>query len=191
MTEVTDKRVGPRADTESAVFHAALQILMNEGARALTPLRIHQVSGVARTTVYRHWPNPAVLVQQLVDVATVPRHTEQMTGELKHDLTLTIQVILDRIQHRPMRKLYAALVEWGTTSDDPLVTAEEYMRGLAQPTADVIAAAVTSGELAGDADDLTSRVLGPVFHRYLLLGDEIADAVASEAVDVFLQDHNA
>lgn len=46
----------------AAVQKAALQVLSSDGAAGLTVDRLAEVSGVSRSTIYRHWPNIRTLV---------------------------------------------------------------------------------------------------------------------------------
>ena len=50
---------GAAAATAYAVLSPAWRILAVEGLAALTPMRLHLETGAARTTFYRHWPDPA------------------------------------------------------------------------------------------------------------------------------------
>ena len=50
------------AGNRAAVQNAALQVLSSEGAAGLSVDRLAAVSGVSRSTIYRHWPDMRTLV---------------------------------------------------------------------------------------------------------------------------------
>ncbi len=174
---------GPSGDTLEAVLRAAFELLVTEGPEALTPTRLHQETGVARTTIYRHWPTPAALVEVILARATERVDLDRLTGDLAHDLEVALSTITDRFAHRPVRALYRAMRSHGT-DEEPL--ARRYLEGLVAPVRDVISAAVDAGDLVGDVDDLTAELCGPLFFRYLLMGDELAADAAASAVAAFL-----
>ncbi len=183
----TDRRFGPRPQTSEAVLWASIEILIDEGAHALTPLRLHQVTGVARTTIYRHWPTRASIVQLIIDFATRRSHEELMTGDVEHDLIVTTNIVIERTAIRPIRQMYAALVEYAPDADENIVIPEEFMQRLTLPTQEVIQSGLDRGILEGlDAADLASELLGPVFHRYLLLAQTPTPDAGQKAVRNFL-----
>ena len=47
------------------ILDAAIDLLIREGAGSLTAVRIAAETGVARTTIYRHWSNPTALLLAL------------------------------------------------------------------------------------------------------------------------------
>lgn len=55
----TDARV---VGNRYAVQHAALQVLRSDGVAGLTVDRLAELSGVSRSTIYRHWPDTRTLV---------------------------------------------------------------------------------------------------------------------------------
>ena len=69
----TGRPAGPANDTTATVLTAALELLLSEGVGALTAQRLHQVTGVSRSTIYRHWPTPNDVLASLIDVAPSPR----------------------------------------------------------------------------------------------------------------------
>ena len=56
-------RADPRpAQTRELVLQAARLIVASEGQAAVTPTRLVELSGVARSTIYRHWPDAAAII---------------------------------------------------------------------------------------------------------------------------------
>lgn len=163
---------GPNRTTIDAVVAAGLDLLVEEGVGALTPHRIHQRSGLARTTVYRHWPSPADVVRAIIDDLDLdddplPRH-----GDLLHDLEVAIDVLWRRVDQRAIRALLGALVLSGA---DDTADADSHHRRLVDvlvaPVADLIRAAQQSGAIVdGHVGVLTDELAAPAIYRFIALG---------------------
>ena len=183
---------GPTAETKQAVLQVAFALLCNEGPGALTPLRIHQMSGVARTTVYRHWPTPAAIVEAILDRAIARDELEHLNGEFEHDLGVAVGSLVFRLGNRPVRLFYDAIrLHVDPDRDEPV--SEHYVRGLVAPVRDVLVAAIDRGNLpasASDVDALVSELCGPLLLDYVFLGRPLAATATEDAVAQFLARHS-
>ncbi len=177
---------GPTVETKEQVLRAAFALLGNEGPAALTPVRIHRETGVARTTVYRHWPTPASIVEAVLAVATARRELDDLTGELEPDLLIAVETITFRLANRPVRRFYDACRLHGDPDESPTMS-ERYMAGLIAPVTDVVAAAVDRGELrSDDVAALTAEICGPLILRSVLLGEDLPADIGQDMVRAFL-----
>ena len=74
--------------TRDRVLPAAGRILRRQGYSRLTMERVASESGVAKTTLYRHWPTKAALCMDLyLDISGRELHlpdTGDVAGDLKH-----------------------------------------------------------------------------------------------------------
>lgn len=93
---------GPTPETEAAVLTAALELLLSEGVGALSAKRVHQESGVSRSTVYRHWPTQRHLLRASVGVSAEP--PVPSAGDLAQDLHAAVDVLCDRIRDKPAHR---------------------------------------------------------------------------------------
>lgn len=177
---------GPHDDTLGKLLPAALRIFLSEGGAALTPTRLHQETGVARATIYRNWPDPADLVEIMLRRAIDVPADVSPTTDLRADLQRAVALLLDRFEHKPVRAFFAACLEFGRRNDRVASVADDYVKGLLQPVALAIRAAVDRGELDGRVDALVADVAGPLFLRHVLLGERITTRDARERVDRFL-----
>ncbi|MEM7337336.1 MAG: TetR/AcrR family transcriptional regulator C-terminal ligand-binding domain-containing protein [Actinomycetota bacterium] len=163
-----------------------MNLLVTEGPTALTPVRIHRETGVARTTVYRHWPTPGHLVAQLLVPAIARHDIGSYTGELEHDLRVAVDSLVFRFRNRPVRGFYdaarthCATEEWGDMS-------RRFVAGLMAPIVDTVDAAIERGDLrAGSARHLADHLAGPLLLRHLLLGEDVTDAEVEELITGFI-----
>lgn len=179
---------GPTDDTREQVLQAAFRLLATEGPAAVTPVRLHRETGVARTTVYRHWPTTDHILRDILTRAIARHELEDLTGELGHDLRRAIRTLTDRFEHRPVRVFYRATLETEPGAGDDQPTDQRYIEGLVAPVRDVLATACERGELAGDVDEMTSRLCGPLMLDHLLLDKPVDHATVDQRIDEFLAD---
>lgn len=168
------------------MLQAAFALLANEGPAALTPVRIHRETGVARTTVYRHWPTPASIVEAVLAVATARHELDDLTGEFEPDLLLAVETITFRLANRPVRAFFDACRLHGDPDESPTMS-ERYMAGLIAPVTGVVTAAADRGVLqSADVAALTAEICGPLILRSVMLGEDLAPDAGRQVVQAFL-----
>lgn len=171
----TGRPAGPAADTTAVVLTAALELLLDEGAGALTAQRLHQTTGVSRSTIYRHWPTPADVLASLIDVAPSPPRAP--TGDLATDLHAEVDALCNRLRDKPVAAFLRALV----AADAEL--RHRYVEDLVAPVQAVLRDA---GVPATAADDAVAAIVSPLLVDALLLDRPTARARAHRAVDLHL-----
>ncbi|MFC5495301.1 TetR family transcriptional regulator [Nocardioides caricicola] len=171
----TGRPAGPASDTTATVLTAALDLLLAEGAGALTAQRLHQVTGVSRSTIYRHWPTPNDVLAALIDVAPSPRR--QPSGDLAQDLHAEIDALCDRLRDKPVAAFLRALV----AADAGL--RHRYVEDLLAPVQAVLRDA---GTPRAAAEDAVAAIVSPLLVDALLLDRPTARARAHRAVDLYL-----
>lgn len=152
---------------------AALQLLLKEGAAALTPQRLHRVTGVSRTTVYRHWPTPDAVLAALIAVAPSP--PEPTTGDLAQDLHSAVDQLCNRLRDKPVAAFLQALVSAG--ADD---LRHRYVEDLVAPFHAALRAA---GVPRTAREDAVALVASPLLLEALLLDRPTARTRAHRTVD--------
>jgi AcrR family transcriptional regulator len=159
---------GPAADTRETVLRAALDLLLAEGVGALTPQRLHEESGVARSTLYRHWPTPDDVVDDLLLVAAQTEHPVP-TGEVVPDLEAALDALLWRLRNRPVAPFLAALMS-GPPDDAALVARRaRYVETLLEPFHAALRSA-TPPVPASEREEIVGLVAGPVLASWLAHG---------------------
>ena len=180
---------GPRSDTLETVFTWAFRLLIEEGSHAITAHRLHKESGIARTTIYRHWPETSDLLAAMLDRATGDQDTPDFTGDLRGDLTAAAGSLIFRFNNRPVRALFGALVEH-SRKDPETDLAASYIDGLLQPMVRAITDWIERGALEpGDVDDLVAELSGPLLMRHIMLGHTVTEVDADRVIDAFIDRH--
>lgn len=150
---------------------AALELLLTDGAPALTPQRLHQETGVSRSTVYRHWPTPHAVLEALIEVA--PTQGPAHTGDIAADLHAAVDQLCNRLRDRPVAAFLQALVAAG----EPELR-HRYVEDLMAPFVKALAAATRT-----EREDAVAAIVSPLLLDALLLERPTARTRAHRTVD--------
>ncbi|MBL8775299.1 MAG: TetR/AcrR family transcriptional regulator [Acidimicrobiales bacterium] len=172
------------------MLKAGRDLLDAEGPDAVTHLRIGEATGIARTTIYRHWPDhEALLAAVLSDTGTAPVGPD--TGEVRGDLHLYLDQLRTgvgrRREHAGMTELVARSEGDRTFADLRRARIERRLG----PLRDILTRGVERGELRAelDVDEVAIDFVAPVFFRRFFLGERLSDERIDTMVDEFLTRH--
>ena len=170
------------------VLEAATQILIEQGHSAVTPHQVAMATGVARSTIYRHWPDPVSLLLEAIDGLLHPDQSVSTVGDLHTDLTLTLDSLRRRLTNRPFRTMFAALLDHATRSKELIPAQRRFVTGVTSRLRGVVAEAIADGRLDRSikVEDAVAQLAGPLFHRHVMLQTRISDELISRTVDGFL-----
>jgi AcrR family transcriptional regulator len=166
---------------------AALDLVAERGIAGATIEAISARSGVAKTTVYRQWPNQAALVLDAFRSVT-PDPPLPDTGTLRGDLLVLVAGLAEALGRGRSAVLMAALIDAAQRDPDfARLHAEESLRRR-QAVLAVLGRGVERGELAADSDpeSLVDRLAGPVFHRRFITGLPLDRDFGERLVDAVL-----
>ena len=179
------------ARTRAAVLAAGRELLDAEGPDAVTHLRVGEATGIARTTIYRHWPDrEALLAAVLSEGGAAPEGPD--TGELRGDLHLYLDQLRRGVGGRRQRGGMAHVVaraELGKPGDRTFAELRrQRIEQRLEPLRTLLRRAVDRGELPADlaVDDVAVDVVAPVFFRRFFLGERLTDERIDAMVDAFL-----
>src|SRR5262245_44593321 len=133
-------------DADRAVLNAASELLEERGYAAATIEEIAARSGVAKTTIYRRWPNrPAIVVELLLHVAAraaPPSHPGEEPRRALHRELHRVAVAAEGLGGR----ILIALL--GEAEREPELR-EALVQGLFTPRRKATAAVVEHGQQTG------------------------------------------
>jgi AcrR family transcriptional regulator len=181
-------RVDPRvARNCAAALAAARDLLLEGGWAAVTHVEVAARSGVGRTTLYRHWPDPAAMLRDVV-VSGMDIKSVAPTGRLREDLIAAVEVFRSQLHDPVMERIMRVNIERAAV-DPAFRRIKDSLFDKGRSTYhEIFHAARASGELSTDVDVLraTERLLGPLLFRRLLGGDDFDHRYVIEVVDDFL-----
>ena len=170
------------------IVDSAAGLLIREGAGAVTAVRIAEDTGVARTTIYRHWPKPTALLLDAIDRVVRPHVPTRITDDLEADLMAALTNLQLRMQKNPFRRVFTALLDHANRDRDLVAAQRRFGNGILQPIMDIITAARQRGDLPSTVRVETASVqlAGPLFLQHVMLRTTISEELISETVTQFL-----
>jgi AcrR family transcriptional regulator len=176
------------AEAHRAILDAVLVLLAEEGFSRMSVEGVAARAGVGKATVYRRWPSKVLLVIEAIDTVASERISVPDTGSARGDLTEFLTQLV-RAMDGPDGRLVAPLLEAMSRSPE---LAAAVRRDLIAPRRDVaneiIRRGVDRGELRPDlhVDVALDAPVAIVFHRLLLTGEAVDEALVARIVDQLL-----
>lgn len=185
-------RLNPRTRrVRGVILGAAVEVLLERGAWDVTAARVAERADVARTTIYRHWPDQRALLLATIDALTSPDHRTRTVGRLEVDVRTVLGLLRTRLITHDVVSVFGALAAYAAQDNAFSEGQRRFVEQLTQPTADVLAVAQERGVLGVDVDcELEARLLaGPLLHQHLALHREITDDFIDEITGRWLVVH--
>ncbi len=170
------------------VVDSAAGLLIREGAGAVTAVRIAEDTGVARTTIYRHWPTAPALLLDAIDRVVRPHVPTRITDNLEADLLAALSNLRMRMTKNPFRLVFTALLDRANRDRDLVAAQRRFAEGILQPIQDVITAALQRGDLPSSVhvETASAQLAGPLFLQHVMLRTTISEELISETIAQFL-----
>jgi AcrR family transcriptional regulator len=170
------------------VHRAALDELAAAGYSGFTIEAVAARSGVAKSTIYRHWSDKVALLADAFEASHEHMVPKVETGTARERIERLLRHVAEVVDDSTFSRCIPALVE-GAARDRRLrrfhvrQTAER-RQGLVA----VIEAGIADGEIAGIADaDLAAQVLlGVIFYRRLMSSETFDPAEVEQLVEFVL-----
>ena len=170
------------------ILDAAADLLVNHGAAEVTAVRIAQETGVARTTIYRHWPDQSRLLLDTIDTMVAPHGATTLTDDTEADLITALFNLRTRLARRPFRQVFAALLSHANRDRTFVAAQQRFVNGVLQPITDILTSATSRGDLPSSVDvpQAAAVLAGPLFHQHVMLRTSIDDDLITTTVNRFL-----
>jgi AcrR family transcriptional regulator len=149
------------------VLTTTLDLLTEAGLDELTIDDISRRSGVAKTTIYRHWRNRSALVIDACSRMTDSDEAPPETGSLEGDIRVILTNIAELLGTARWSSIVPSIVD--VAEHDPAFADihSRIQRGHAAPLRSALDRAARRGEISSTADRsaMTAALLGPLFYR--------------------------
>lgn len=172
------------AEARNNALAAAHELLLERGLDGCTVEAVAKRSGVAKSTIYRHWSSAHELLtaalRGLIDTFPTPN-----TGSMRDDLLAYFRHGLPLFTAPGMRSVVLGLMRAAEGDADLRAIHEQLIEHREDPILIIIELAVARGELPPDTDiELAGDfVEGPVFRHVLVRDVELTDAQLVQLVD--------
>ena len=167
---------------------AVIELLLAEGAGAVTALRVSEHAGVARSTIYQHWPAQNTLLLEAIDRIMTPHVPTSITNNLHDDVITALFNLRKRLAQQPFRALFATLLGHVNRDRTFVAAQRRFVTSVLQPIRDILTAAAQRGDLPSvvNVDEATAQLAGPLFIQHIMLRASISDDLITNTTRHFL-----
>jgi len=179
-TRTLDERVRRSRET---VLAATVELLFERGFAGASVDEISRRSGVAKTTIYRHWPTRADLLRDACSTIGTPQNVPD-TGNFKTDVTALVTGLAQLLRTAKWTSVLPSIIDAAERDPDIAEMYSKLQRGYSAPLETVILRAVGRNELPKDTDAamLIAALTGPLFYRRWFSRDPLTNAFAKQII---------
>ncbi|MGV9351302.1 TetR/AcrR family transcriptional regulator [Streptomyces spiralis] len=176
------------ARTRDRVLCATQELLAERGVGSTTIEAISHRSGVAKSTIYRHWPGLPPLIIEAFTQLNPAAPDRPSTGEVRQDLELYLGELARAITDSPWAPLMATLVDGAERDERLRELLDLLIKRRRARLVEILATGVARGELPGDTDPefLAGVMGGALFYRRLISHEPVDKAFVYRLVDSFV-----
>lgn len=144
-------------------------------------------SGVAKTTIYRHWPDKNLLLLDGYAVGA-PKPDFPCTDDLRADLLSAMRQLAHDLTSSEWAGLLPSMIEAAESDEEFLQISRPFIEARRQPMKLRLKAALRSGQLPEDTDiEMVMALLtGPLFYRRLLTHQPLTARLVEGVLDAVL-----
>jgi AcrR family transcriptional regulator len=184
-----DTDLDPRVvRSRQCILEATVQLMAERGVPAVSVEAIAERSGVAKTTIYRHWPTREAL---LVDAWRSVGYRDPPSAPAAGIDERVVQIALavgTRISTPPMSVLLPDLLAAAERDPKMREMKDGLLRTRRRPLFDELLEATRTGALPADVDVelLVALIVGPIYYQRLIVQQPVTDEFVERVVAVAL-----
>ena len=180
----------PRIErTRTVVLAAAVDVIAESGFAGATIDAIARRSGVARSTIYRNWPDRQSLLMAAVR-SRIGDIESLATGDLRSDLITIGWHLAQLLASEPMGSVVASLILESRHDEQLEALRQDFVASRWAAMGAIVQDAVDRGDLpaGSDASSIAEELAAPIFFHALILREPVDRAWVAVHVDGWLQD---
>jgi AcrR family transcriptional regulator len=191
MTESDSKTLDVRVRrSRVTVLGVTTELLLERGFAGASVDEITRRSGVAKTTIYRHWPTRGDLLRDACSSIGTPLEVPD-TGSFEGDVTALMMSLAHLLRSEKWTSVLPSVIDAAERDPDIAAVYSRLQEGYSAPLQSIIQRAMQKGELpkTTDAALLVAALTGPLFYRRWFSREPLTNAFAKQIVRlVFRQD---
>ncbi len=176
----------PRSEeARRRVLAATAELVATRGVAQLTIEEVAARSGVAKTTIYRHWPERTTLILDAVNAHFEHTGTPD-TGSLRGDLEAFYFGVAKADKHGYNTRVMPCLVEAATRDPEMGALLERIGEQRTRIVLSIVERAQQRGELPDivDADVVVCSIIGPLVFQKLIRRRPVDEDFVKRCLDV-------
>ena len=173
--------------SKSTVLDTTLELLYERGLSGTSVDEISRRSGVAKTTIYRHWPTRVALLRDACSLIGTPFDTPD-TGSLEGDVVALLTHLAHLLGSEKWTSVLPSVIDAAERDPDVAEMYRTLQAGYSAPLESVIRRAVKKRELPRSTDVplLVSALTGPLFYRRWFSREPLTKKFAEQIAHVVL-----
>lgn len=173
--------------SRATVLAVTTEILFERGFAGATVDEIALRSGVAKTTIYRHWPTRTDLLREACMSIGTPLDVPD-TGSLVGDLTALVTNLAQLLRTEQWTSVLPSVIDAAERDPDIAAIYSRLQEGYSAPFRSVIKRACERGELPRTTDGalLVAALTGPLFYRRWFSREPLTSVFATRIVQLVL-----
>ena len=174
--------------THVAVMKAATELLLEGGPNAVTIDGVVARSGVAKSTVYRHWATRDELVADVFDHVAPKLESLDESLDFEHGLRALVRQLVAMLADPAWRSVLPALMMLKLHQNDIAEVEQRMQKEQLQVCAGVLQCGKREGRIPPDEDEglLLTLLIGPLLMAALTGTTELNETLADRLVSQFL-----
>jgi AcrR family transcriptional regulator len=154
------------ARSKARVLRATSELLIAKGLSGVSVDEIARRSGVAKTTIYRHWRTRSELVIDACSLLSTAQQTPD-SGSFAGDVTILLRNLADLLRNATWPLVLPSIVDAAERDPELAAVYSQIQQGHATPYLQVIERGKRRGEVppARDGATMVAELVGPLFYR--------------------------
>jgi AcrR family transcriptional regulator len=187
------KRDGKELDervrrSRATVLRVTAELLFERGFAGASVDEITRRSGVAKTTIYRHWPTRGDLLRDACSSIGTPLEVPD-TGSFEGDVTALLTSLAHLLRSAKWTSVLPSVIDAAERDSDIAAMYSRLQEGYSAPLQFIIQRAMRRGELPKTTDSalLVAALTGPLFYRRWFSREPLTSAFAKQIVRLVLR----
>jgi AcrR family transcriptional regulator len=170
--------------SRNLILKTTWDLLSENGLGGVSIDEVSRRSGVAKTTIYRHWKTRSDL---LIDACSQLEASQNLpgTGNIRGDLMILLKGLVEMLNHARWASILPSVIDHAERDPSIAHLHSRLQREHAAPYHEVIKLAMKRGELPKRTDPsaMIAMLFGPLFYRRWFTREVLSAEFATTLVD--------
>jgi AcrR family transcriptional regulator len=170
--------------SKEVVMATTYELLSEEGLAGVTVDAVARRSGVAKTTIYRHWPSrEALLLDACAQMG--PHFDIPDQGSFPNDLRALAQRVVEQLLSGPYAAILLSLMDAAERNPDLAALLAAAQTKVVEAVRTISARARVRGELhrLPEPSDVAALIVGPLLYRRLFSHEPLSEGFFRLVID--------
>ena len=174
--------------SRATVLGVTAELLLERGFAGASVDEITRRSGVAKTTIYRHWPTRGDLLRDACSSIGTPLEVPD-TGNFEGDVTALVTSLAHLLRSAKWTSVLPSVIDAAERDPDIAAMYSRLQEGYSAPLQSIIKRAMQKGELpkTTDAALLVAALTGALFYRRWFSREPLTSAFAKQIARLVLR----